>query len=78
MTYNFDEPVCRRGTYSAKWDMTAALHPEWGDDFLAFQIADMDLRTAQPIVDAMHRVADWGTRRTRLRAGRLRLVCPPL
>lgn len=60
MTYNFDEPVCRRGTYSAKWDMTAALHPEWGDDFLAFQIADMDLRTAQPIVDAMHRVADWG------------------
>ena len=65
--------------------MTAALHPEWGDDFLAFQIADMDLRTAQPIVDAMHRVADWGmygytqrTRRTRLRAGRLRLVCPPL
>lgn len=70
MKYNFDEPVNRYGTFSVKW--AAALKKSNAlaereledlsytnpDVVLPFMVADMDLRCAQPIVDAMHKTAD--------------------
>ena len=47
MKYNFDEIIPRRGSHSYKWDSTkdAEVLPMW--------IADMDFRTAQPVIDAL-------------------------
>ncbi|MCF1422906.1 MalY/PatB family protein [Mangrovimonas futianensis] len=47
MTYNFDEPVNRIHSNSYKWD--TAPHGE----VLPMWVADMDFRTAQPIIDAL-------------------------
>ncbi|MGG7466687.1 MULTISPECIES: MalY/PatB family protein [Bacteroidota] len=47
MTYNFDEIVPRRGSNSYKWD--TANH----EDVLPMWVADMDFRTAQPVIDAL-------------------------
>lgn len=46
MTYDFDEPVNRRGTNSYKWDST-----DYGT--LPMWVADMDFRTAPRIIDAL-------------------------
>lgn len=54
MKYNFDEIIERRGTCSYKWDSA----PESG--ILPMWVADMDFRTAQPIVDAVKRRASLG------------------
>lgn len=68
MRYNFDELIDRRHdpySYSVKW----ANHPmlagllgveKMDDDYLPLFTADMDFRCAQPIIDAMHRVAEHG------------------
>lgn len=48
MKYDFDEIVQRRGTNSYKWDGAE-------DDVLPMWVADMDFRTAQPIIDAISR-----------------------
>lgn len=46
MKYNFDEIVDRRNTLSCKWD--------WADeDILPMWVADMDFRTAKPVIDAL-------------------------
>lgn len=51
MIYNFDEPIDRSNNFSAKYDEApkkfgrSGLIPMW--------IADMDLKTAQPILDAI-------------------------
>lgn len=51
MTYDFDELINRRGTNSLKWDSAA------DPDVLPLWVADMDFRTAQPVIDALkHRV----------------------
>ena len=47
MKYNFDEIVQRRGTNSYKWDTAKE------EGILPMWVADMDFRTAPPIIDAM-------------------------
>ena len=46
MTFDFDRPVERRGTDSAKWGY-------FGADILPMWVADMDFRSPQPIIDAL-------------------------
>lgn len=60
MKTNFDQIVERQGTYSVKWMGAGGngvdyMNPEIT---LPFQVADMDLACPDPIVAAMHRVAD--------------------
>ena len=43
--FDFDEIIPRRGTNSYKWDT-----PD-GDDILPLWVADMDFRTAPPVVE---------------------------
>lgn len=47
MKYNFDEIILRRGSNSYKWDTAK------GEDVLPMWVADMDFRTATPIIDAL-------------------------
>lgn len=54
MKYDFDHINERRGTGSYKWDSAA------GRDVLPLWVADMDFRTAPPIVDALRRRVDQG------------------
>lgn len=49
MKYNFDEIIPRRGTHSYKWDSPAEA------DILPMWVADMDFRTAPPVVEALQR-----------------------
>ena len=51
MRYDFDTVIDRRGTYSIKW---ARENPET----IPLMVADMDLQSPKPVIDAMHRVAD--------------------
>ena len=51
MKYNFDEVIDRSDTYSAKID---EMQMKFGrNDLIPMWIADMDFKTAQPIVDAL-------------------------
>lgn len=54
MKYDFDAPIVRRGTDSYKWDSAAdpEVRPMW--------VADMDFRTAPPIIEALRRRVDHG------------------
>lgn len=54
MKYDFDTPIVRRGTDSYKWDSAAdpEVRPMW--------VADMDFRTAPPIIEALRRRVDHG------------------
>ncbi|WP_321347752.1 MalY/PatB family protein [uncultured Draconibacterium sp.] len=47
MQNNFDEKIVRRGTNSYKWDSKT------NDDIIPLWVADMDFKTAQPIIDAL-------------------------
>lgn len=49
MKYNFDEIISRRGTDSYKWDTATS------NDILPMWVADMDFRTAPPIIDALQK-----------------------
>lgn len=60
MKYDFDRVIDRFGTYSAKWDSIRLMMPPTERPVIPLMVADMDFCTAQPIVDAMHRVADFG------------------
>ena len=51
MRYDFDTVIDRRGTYAIKW---AQKDP----DTIPLMVADMDLQSPKPVIDAMHRVAD--------------------
>lgn len=51
MVYNFDKIIDRSNNYSAKYDEAAKKFGR--EDIIPLWIADMDLQTAQPIVDAM-------------------------
>ena len=51
MRYNFDEIMDRKDNFSAKYDEAGSKFGR--DDIIPLWIADMDLRTAQPIIDAM-------------------------
>ncbi len=51
---HFDELITRRGTGSYKWDEAD------GDDVIPMWVADMDFRTAPPVVDALRRRVEHG------------------
>ena len=51
MIYNFDEIIDRSGNHSAKYD--ERMKKFGTNDVLPLWIADMDFRTAQPIIDAL-------------------------
>lgn len=54
MKYNFDEIIPRRGTNSYKWDSA-------GDaDILPMWVADMDFRTAPPVLEALRKRVEHG------------------
>ncbi|QHI71495.1 MalY/PatB family protein [Aminipila terrae] len=58
MKYNFDEVVNRSNNFSAKYDERKK---KFGtDDLLPLWIADMDFKTAQPIIDALEERARQG------------------
>ncbi|MDE4455839.1 MalY/PatB family protein [Psychrobacter sp. DAB_AL62B] len=52
MLYNFDEIIDRRHTGSLKW--------HYSDDTIPLWVADMDFKTAQPILKAIEQVAQHG------------------
>ena len=52
MLYNFDEIIDRRDTGSFKW--------HYSDDTIPLWVADMDFKTAQPILAAIEQVAHHG------------------
>lgn len=68
VTYDFDRPIDRRHdacSYSQKWSCAEALAKRLGvkeitDNHIALFTADMDLRCAQPILDALHVTVDHG------------------
>ena len=58
MKYNFDEIIDRSGNRSAKYDERAK---KFGTaDVIPLWVADMDFRTAQPIIDACVSKAEEG------------------
>ena len=58
MQYNFDEVVDRSKNYAAKYDER---QKKFGtNDVIPLWIADMDFRTAQPIIDALKKRAEDG------------------
>lgn len=52
MLYNFDEIIDRRDTGSFKW--------HYSDDTIPLWVADMDFKTAQPILSAIEQVTQHG------------------
>lgn len=63
MKYDFDTPVQRFGTYSAKWDddnffRIITPNVRLDKDTIRLNLADMDFRCAPAISRAMHKVAD--------------------
>ncbi len=53
MAYDFDEIIDRRASDSAKWHF-------YGEDVLPMWVADMDFRSPEPILRAMHERIDHG------------------
>src|SRR3990170_7000625 len=53
MIYDFDQVIERRGTDSVKWK-------KYGEEVLPLWVADMDLISAEPILQALHRRVDHG------------------
>ncbi|MFN8531499.1 MAG: MalY/PatB family protein [Anaerolineae bacterium] len=53
MIYDFDTPIERRSTHSAKWNYYA-------EDVLPLWVADMDFRSPEPVVQALHQRVDHG------------------
>lgn len=56
--YNFDEVIDRRNTNSVKYDF--AIERGKPDDLLPFWVADMDFRSAPPIIEALTKRAEFG------------------
>ncbi len=54
MSFDFEQLLARRGTGSAKWE----LYP---DDVLPMWVADMDFRSPEPVIRALHERAEQGT-----------------
>ena len=55
MQYCFDEPICRKGTDSVKWD-----HIPGNPQAIPMWVADMDFRCPQPVIDAVMEKAAFG------------------
>ena len=59
MEYNFDVVRSRKGMNAGKWEVLEV--SKWKDhDFVPFSVADMDLVTPQPLIDAMVERASLG------------------
>ena len=58
MKYNFDEIIDRSGTHALKYDLRRPLFGS--DDVIPLWVADMDFRTAQPVIDAVEKAARFG------------------
>lgn len=58
MKYNFDQHIDRVGTGALKYDMRRAVFGT--DDVIPLWVADMDFRTAQPVIDAVEKAAKLG------------------
>lgn len=54
MKYDFDEIIPRRGSHSIKWELDS------DPDVLPMWVADMDFRTAPPVVEALRRRVEHG------------------
>ena len=53
MTYDFDGRINRRRSDSLKWN-------QYDDDVLPMWVADMDFRSPDPVIRAMHERVDHG------------------
>ena len=51
MKYNFDKIIDRKNTLSCKWDQS-------DNDILPMWVADMDFKTAEPIIYALKKRAE--------------------
>lgn len=60
MKYNFDEVINRYNTNCFKYDCLKSVQPTANEETIPLFVADMDFKTSQPIIDAMHKVADYG------------------
>jgi cysteine-S-conjugate beta-lyase len=58
MKYNFDEIVCRKNNNAAKYDELGAKYGR--EDLIPMWIADMDFKTAEPIMEAMRERLEQG------------------
>ena len=58
MTYNFDEVIDRKGTNCLKYDF--ALERGYPEGVLPFWVADMDFRTAPPVIEELERRVQHG------------------
>lgn len=64
MKYDFDKVIDRRGTYSMKWELEklgdafGIQAAKLGAETIPMMTADMDLQSPEPVIRAMHRVAD--------------------
>ncbi len=56
MTYNFDEPIERRGTDCFKWDALQAMYGR--DDLTPMWVADMDFRSPDFVMEAIRKRCD--------------------
>lgn len=54
MKYNFDEIIPRRGSNSYKWDSAT------DEEVLPMWVADMDFRTAPPVIETLTRRVQHG------------------
>ena len=51
--FDFDEPIDRRGTHCAKWDMMEPIYGVPRDDGIAMWVADMDFRPPPAVTEAL-------------------------
>ena len=58
MTYNFDEVIDRKGTNCLKYDF--AVERGYPEGVLPFWVADMDFRTAPPVIEELERRVQHG------------------
>lgn len=64
MKYDFDRVIDRRNTYAMKWELEklgaefGIQAAQLGPDTIPMMTADMDLQSPEPVIRAMHRVAD--------------------
>ena len=57
---DFDTPIDRRGTHSAKWDLMEKLYGVSADDGISMWVADMDFRAPDCVQDALKAMLEHG------------------
>lgn len=60
MSYQFNDPIDRRGTHSFKWDLMEKLYDVPADEGIAMWTADSDYPTAPCVIEAVRKAADHG------------------